>query len=1737
MTDASFLAAYKSTALEEVLGEYIMNLPREQLSLAALRGTLTMENVPLDGDVLIRHMFSGMGLLQQAAGGVGEQTGGSTADPFGSASSNNTASASTLPNNTTSSGQPPPIVLNSSNVGVLSCVAEKIVMTIPWRKLEVEPTSCWVSGVHLLCVPLTPTTATRVYQTTNTTSDSSVPLRTLSKQCALARLERVYWTGLMHGPGGPNDGGNSREGPTMKKIVRAVKEVKRDLRRKKKQQQRSSPRTPRRGNNKDDFEGDDVMSEDDDEAAMDTIVNSLSERNSTAASSDTPTTNNTTTDADAASVASSVTSIPELPRDWKVKLREKVLRNLEATLENVHVRVEVAGAADDESSYCLGATLEKLVGRTADDQWTVGRHDKATLAVSPASRPHLGPNPYVIKNNKIAYMTNFSMYWDEDPPFLLSEADALQDPRQFHSSIKIMSPERLVSRLAAAMDAMVAIQEPGIAIRKSLSYSLTASAATGGTQEPEQIDRPHQYICQNVCAEIRSRCSDRTQPGPISCTADVQPCHWTISIRPTQVKQYHSLRSAMQTQQRYDTMIRPRPSVSPKQDPKAWWRYVIACVISRPNWRPWPDVQRITKHRARYVDLVLQTQVNTTAFGRSNINQLSQTERYELWQLQDLLPIEALLAYHLLALRRSYAQKMGSSFWGTGKNNSSTKSPVRPKARFSFLGVGNRRNRDSTSTSTPPSTPPLPTKSPRKTSANTLLRPIHSPLGEELPLHKPLWAENSTSRQGINSSFSNATAAAPPTAMSLIDAMTLRLGRKTWYVDCRVIDTTVTVVMQPGSIRDDLVAVLRVSGNLRSFGQGQRDLILDVTRCDLHHGNQKVLFLSPSSSDPIDEDLDRGMMDPLDGILSTLDVHSSPWSLGGRSSKRKSGPDLKTPSHFLDPPPEGTVCRIVAGKKSDMFKLSMSAHPLTLVWTTAVFEGLSNFLRTSDQAVSVDQWRHAATPLARKAQFALLNPASSAVFLNIAAPKVWVPIQDRALFIDAGTIQLSTSKSEGQIDTDWNIDARDLQVNFVQQSSMASMRFYQGTSAELYTMSESTIFTSGRGGESSVIKPFSIQATSKVTDQGVSLRDTSKGVSFEGQVRTLVVNISPLGLNLVDAEVLARSFGRWYGRIIRKLTAKTEKGGTNEPSPEEKRIEAIVRADLPQTISLQLQKIEVAMEGHSKRRTQISFDDRSLESYDSLLELSPPIRTYLLEILEISVRRSIIDSVETTQFSVEDASIVRLRDGSLYSPFRSKREAVDSSNCILVRSKPDGPVSPAGQATGAQSSPGCSVTSAESIMKVSFVRDRTSHSNEVEVDIQSILVRVTPTTLKDCTKAVRRIAELVQVTTREMERKVHEAGRKARRQGRDGMLHRSESLFQSASDRPLSPSLSDDQITEFTAGGFDRRSISGAPSAVDSSILFKIVLKESTLLAGRPTSSTEKIGGSPRRTQNRRVEYAVIQVLSNALIMFQSIENPDGTGHKTLHISLDNVSSLVNTEFERVAPSVAPPMIGPFGMEFRVVYATENLGCVVSQDASLNCEEVKSHLTPNDLSILISVSRRMVDRLRAFGVSHGGESADTASPKAKPFHQLASLIRYQKKGTGIATSVRTEIHAFSFVLLRAFKSHFGAPEFLDFNVEQIKLKLDGCMSALSGECTSMLSVNSFNSEVEDWEYAVEPFPLAIKVEQMPNELVRSNSIDLYAQSVLALTIWFLFVSSSSKPPRKKISRLISLELCYAILQK
>lgn len=230
----------------------------------------------------------------------------------------------------------------------------------------------------------------------------------------------------------------------MKRIQRAVKEVERDLKRKGRRREKA---------------GSDDMDE-----VLDQLVFSLGDSLSTS---------NRESEMD-----SSMEDIPELPRDWKVRLREKVMRNIEASVHDLHVRCEVpspegtnetgqspAGSRHKlhDSALAIGFTMDSLVVRTASEKWEVGRHDKRGGSVPQSEQDHLGPNPYEVHNNKIGYFRGLSVYFDEDPPVLLSQTDALMGNQ--HK----LPTDKIQHRVGKAMEEMIKTQCPSDAICEDLA--------------------------------------------------------------------------------------------------------------------------------------------------------------------------------------------------------------------------------------------------------------------------------------------------------------------------------------------------------------------------------------------------------------------------------------------------------------------------------------------------------------------------------------------------------------------------------------------------------------------------------------------------------------------------------------------------------------------------------------------------------------------------------------------------------------------------------------------------------------------------------------------------------------------------------------------------------------------------------------------------------------------------------------------------------------------------------------------------------------------------------------------------------------------------------------------------------------------------------------------------------------------------------------------------------------------
>lgn len=365
--------------MEDVVGEYVLNISKENLKIAALRGKVKLENVQLDGDLIGSHVLGAVGL---------------------------------------------------SGFAVLSCWAKTVKIVVPLRNIEKEPTRFEIRGVHLLCVPLLPSTANRQYGN-GTPVDPRCTLRTRVKRSALARFERNFFGGRISG-----------EGPVSRRVRIAMKDAERSLKRSRRRSRSTY--------------GEELDESDSESEEKSSKVSSLAE------------------------------SLANPPPNWKTKLREKVLRNIEASLFNLHVRCETCEGGLDfgpptvrdkktlpayQRAFAFGWTLDSLIVRSANSAWEPSAsdadNDDSSVASGGSSR-RSGVSSLSSDQSgkwamtKTAQINNACIYWDDSPPVLISESTLLRSRNHHLTNVKVQANVR------AAMDALVTHQDPGDFIRLKL---------------------------------------------------------------------------------------------------------------------------------------------------------------------------------------------------------------------------------------------------------------------------------------------------------------------------------------------------------------------------------------------------------------------------------------------------------------------------------------------------------------------------------------------------------------------------------------------------------------------------------------------------------------------------------------------------------------------------------------------------------------------------------------------------------------------------------------------------------------------------------------------------------------------------------------------------------------------------------------------------------------------------------------------------------------------------------------------------------------------------------------------------------------------------------------------------------------------------------------------------------------------------------------------------------------------
>ena len=1040
----------------------------------------------------------------------------------------------------------------------------------------------------------------------------------------------------------------------------------------------------------------------------------------------------------------------------------------------------------------------------------------------------------------------------------------------------------------------------------------------------------------------------------------------------------------MIAQKKIDTMQHRRPDASPADDPIAWWRYTVGRVVARPNARPWRDVLQIVNSRSRYIELVVK-KLKRHRDGVGFHGGLKDDESHELLALEDALPIESLLSFHLLALRDIYCQQTDS---GEHLRQEETLNSL-----LSASDTAQQKHRSS------------------------LIR-----------MTRKLTGRASKQKSAFVIDKSSASSA---------DDIEMRSDGNTALPS---VSTSVTSGMDyssvPLSSPDDSIIQIKFI---------VRQILLGMSLVD------------PESNEPF--------------VTLEFEADGSMYSSGLRVNIKEVALDLRRVSvdscggkilSIGSGEQEEAACRLMASRDVKSLALGVSARPATLVWNNTCFHRLLSFLSAKGaddfQDMVRSKLRSAATPLAYKARVAILSPKAMSVEMKIEAPKVWIPISssiasdviegdthqaiDGAIFFDAGLLRFSLSKGEGVADT--------LTVASISQINVRYCERITGFIVDDQGFIVPRLSTARLGAtrdDITVVRPFSISVDASVAadyekwDGTISSLVDQIDTSGRSRVTTSVaVTIGDIYFDLVDAGIITRAVGKLYAAEVLRakqrasydvhINAKPEVGTSAPPFPKDQADTVGYLSSNSLILTVTLDRIRAALvsrAGDSERR-------------------------YILQLCSLKVRHATLFDEKLTRFGMTDASIHR-KDSQLKVFGRPQITSVTESG----KSKDAGD---------------------DNFIRASFLANRRENMNEFELDIKPLVLVVTPSSLVDCMHSIKGIAEVGEIIGREVERRVHLLGRSTR-------IRRA--ISSDASPRASSRVTAAKTVTS----GIPAHT--SAPNKTDSTLVLCLTMDTATILlssAVDDSSSKDTERGAPAQSS--------LQVVSNALVMFQSIENDDeeATGSKTLHLSLDDFSASLTG-----ANELPQRFLDPSALEFRVVYATQNHGSVVSQDFTLHGDTAKSYASPSSILALRSIGENMSRALSGRQESHetGAREKGTGASSRKQAG-IGSLVQYKKSGTGIATSMKWELDSISCAVSRPCtisRSACGDEiRLFDVVVDDVKGSLDGCVSALYGDVNASFSINYFRPDSLQWDSVVEPFHLHMTIEQMPNEIVSLSSVYL-----------------------------------------
>ncbi len=1307
---------------------------------------------------------------------------------------------------------------------VISCTAASLRASIPWSKLEKEPTKFELVGLQLICIPLLPSNAIRMHGV-GTEKDPKCTLRTRVKRSTIARFERNYYSWRIPGEGPPRPNLNEDRNNSSN-----------DRRR----------RSNRRRNNGSAGDTGSVYSRRSSSVINQNNSNGDDDKSFFTLSSHINN-NGPPDEGDIRDDMSEITShtLNEVSAEkekemdhesqhaaWRQKFAQKISRNIEIGIRDLHIRCEVGQGSlntnrngmkemqqqtknseslfsqkEDESAFAFGFNIDSLVLRSANSNWETGRNVdfeekkntfKDTISVSGREN--------VIQDTKykIFFVKNIAMYWDDSPPLILTECPLIQNNDEGGGS----DAHRIWSVVRVAMEKMKKYQSPGEDVinilmdkkpakRRGKGRTSSANPTENARNKPD-ID--HSYVISPTILEIRLMLHNLEDVAHSHCQAEIMPCEIGFNFGPKQMHQYRLLQYAMAAQQRLDTMIQQRPTDPPTENPRAWWRYVISCVTTRPRVRPWRDVVKIVNKRSRYVELVEKKHL------KRDSGDLTPEESAELLSLEDMLPIETLLSFHLLALRnvqdiKNYEKAKKSKRADGGTVSSNSEAPNRQ------MSPSRRRRRPSTSTrksrkeygdendaitstdfgSPPRSSQHLSNANPnhgpvgklpsfitadstknRDDTADVVRTPTKSPLpkdpgrGRRSQKRKgtlsPLSIQNrSTPNRRIDDEISFADSFASVELDNLVNGLDTASKKLEFSLD----DMSV-----PGLDRDEEeVEDIRMVKTIRCHDLSIVVRIMDKRNVKtILKGNLKAsTWIRQVPGDGVNLLFDLKNLRFIDctsqhsSKLLSFEMPDStpdnPHSFGAGIMVPLGISNSSDDDVFLENfcnemkdgelalPPIGFVSRLLVSERPNGRSISLSAHAATMVWNRKCVDSfMSTFFPSAaleSRTILQNQLRNAATPVVHRAQVALTSPKSMSVNVNIEAPKVWFPV--------------SQHNSDGAL----YVDIGKLTLVLKKPEFLANSHWSmdcKGILAKFRRNATNVFFHNYTRrpellddiqGDIPIILPFDLHYEVERSGDGPAKIMQRDGVKY-GRSKVATMKFSKICVKLVDVEVLAKAIGKWYGTQLRQVkrkqsAKKNTNGGNNEGtvSTSNHNIKDQNTTQISQDLTVFVEKVELYLQGKSS-----STQSKSLKQNK---------RTYLVEVANINLSQSKSVCLQTTTGKLDFIYIGQMMKDKKTSD-RNFKPSLEPRHTIL-RCTPRHLSSPT-------KSKGNNMEQGAIYSK--FIHNEVTHVDDLDVTFMHIETRVTSIALKDCYAAINRILESIRIMTGEMERRVHEIGRSSR---------------------------------------------------------------------------------------------------------------------------------------------------------------------------------------------------------------------------------------------------------------------------------------------------------------------------------------------------------------------------------------